>query len=73
MTPCKKEEDNTRSTELFRLNFPEKHRIWASPMRRNFTEIMNDIMFSGGSNESGTSSPYGALLTLLFTSVTHFY
>ena len=55
------------------MNFPERNRIWASPMRRNFTEIMNDIMFSGGSNESGIFSPFGALLTVFITSVTYFY
>ena len=50
---------------------PDK--IWVSDRRRNFTEIMNDIMFSGGSNKSLlTFSPFGALLTLFFTTLTYF-
>ena len=27
-------------------------KIWMSPLRRNFTEIVNDIMFSGGGSSS---------------------
>ena len=57
-----------------RISFPDANRIWSSPTRRNFTRIMNDIMFSGGSNKSlVTFSPLGALLTLFFTLVTYLY
>ena len=62
-------------TDLFpRISFPDTNRIWSSPTRRNFTRIMNDIMFSGGSNKSLiTFSPLGALLTLFFTVLTYLY
>ena len=57
-----------------RISFPDANRIWSSPTRRNFTRIMNDIMFSGGSNKSlGTFSPSGALLTLFFTMLAYLY
>jgi len=35
----------------------EPDKIWVSPMRRNFTEIMNDIMFSGGSSKGSVNDP----------------
>jgi hypothetical protein len=43
---------------------PEIENIWNSKMRRNFTEITNDIMFSGGSNNCRVPSPIDPLLIL---------
>ena len=53
---------------------PDK--IWVSDRRRNFTEIMNDIMFSGGS--SGALSPLtrdsqGAILALILSLVNKYF
>ena len=53
---------------------PDK--IWVSDRRRNFTEIMNDIMFSGGS--SGALSPVtcgsqGTILALILSLVNKYF
>ena len=46
---------------------PEMENIWNSKMRRNFTEITNDIMFSGGSNKSVAQSPLCSLVAIFST------
>ena len=44
-------------------------RIWTSKMRRNFTEITNDISFSGGSNKSASFTPFSALIAFTLASL----
>ena len=68
MDQCKmrKTESKIIGIVYFRPIIPdEPDKIWVSPMRRNFTEIMNDIMFSGGSSEGSIIAP-GNMEILLF-------
>jgi len=45
-----------------RVLLPEMDKIWISKMRRNFSEITNDIMFSGRASTSKIISPLVILL-----------
>jgi len=56
---------------MSRIYLPEMDQIWNSKMRRNFSEITNDIMFTGRASTSIMASPLGAfLLTLAAVVVT---
>ena len=48
---------------------PEMDNIWNSKMRRNFTEITNDIRFSGGSDTSTESSLIGPIVGIVVAAV----
>lgn len=47
-----------------RIELPDAGMIWASRMKRNISEITNDINFSGRASKSSATTPFAATLTL---------